>query len=350
MEHESQVHSKQHDNESLALVRVGPMVNLPFLLRSFNVEPAPVFASQGISLSEYEDPDHKISYLKASRLLAACTKATGCPHFGLLIGDMAEPSHLGLPGFLVHAAPTVEQALKTLVETLDLHDEGGSASFDKGEEYSTLSYVVELRGAAALETINDLASVILCKIMRLLCGPNWSPNSVRLQRHEPLDRAPFRRIFRGPVYFNSTVNEVSFNSMCLAERPPTADALLFRHLMQEAELLHDLHRGELMHALPTVLQRGLLSGRFSAPEIADVFGFHERTLHRRLRAAGTTFRQELDEARRNLSEQLLANTSLAVGDIATALGYADASGFIRAFERWCGSSPAAWRKENFLRQ
>ena len=53
---------------------------------------------------------------------------------------------------------------------------------------------------------------------------------------------------------------------------------------------------------------------------------------------------------RKLGEQLLANTSLAVGDIATALGYADASGFIRAFERWCGSSPAVWRKENFMRQ
>lgn len=332
------------------MVRVGPLVNLPFLLRSFDVDPAPVFASLGIKLSEFEDPDHKYPYLQASRLLAACVEATGCEYLGLLLGEMAEPSHLGIPGFLVHAAPTVEQALSSLVETLDIHDEGGTAKFDKGDDYSTLNYVIELRGAEAVEAINDLASVMLCKIMRLLCGSNWSPNYVHLQRREPADRAPYRRVFRGPVYFNSTVNEVGFSSLCLADRPPTADALLFRHLMQEADLLHDLHRGELMHALPTVLQRGLLSGRFSAPEIADVFGFHERTLHRRLRAAGTSFRQELDLARRKLSEQLLESTSLAVCDIAIALGYADASGFIRAFERWCGNSPAAWRRENLLNQ
>ena len=243
------------------MVRVGPMVNLPFLLRSFGVDPAPVFASCGFRLSELEDPDHKYPYVQASRLLAACLEETKHPELGLLIGEMAEPSHLGIPGFLVHAAPTVEQALGTLVETLDLHDEGGSAAFEKGDEYSTLSYVVELQGAEALEVINDLASVMLCKIMWLLCGSNWSPNYVRLQRHEPSDRGPYRRIFRCPVYFNSTVNEVSFNSLYLAERPPSADALLFRHLMREAEMLHDLHRGELMHALPSILKRGLLAGR-----------------------------------------------------------------------------------------
>ena len=350
MKFSSQVHSKQYHSDGMAMVRVGPMVNLPFLLRSLGVDPAPVFGSTRIRLVEFQDPNHKVPYREASHLLAACVEATGRPELGLLLGEMAEPSHLGIPGFLAHAAPNVNLALKSLIETLDLHDEGGTASFEEGDEYSSLGYAVELEGVEALEVINDLASVMLCKIMRLLCGANWTPKSVRLQRHEPPDRAPYRRVFRGPVYFNSTVNEVSFSSLCLADRPPTADALLFRHLMREANLLHDLHRGELMHALPTVLQRGLLSGRFSAPDIAEVFGFHERTLHRRLRAAGTSFRQELDEARRKLSEQLLSSTSLAVGDIATALGYADASGFIRAFERWCGSSPAVWRKETFLRQ
>jgi AraC-like DNA-binding protein len=283
-----------------------------------------------------------------SLLLGDCVERTSCEHLGLLLGQMAEPSHLGMPGFLAHTAPSVEVALRSLVETLDLHDEGGSASFEPGKTCSSMSYTVELEGVAALEVINDLSGVMICKIMWLLCGPEWTPLSVKLQRREPADRGPYRRMFRAPVYFDSPRCEVMFNNYCLERQPPTADALLFRHLMQEAQMLHDLHQGEVTHALPSVLQRGLLSGHFSAPEIAEVFGMHERTLHRRLRAAGTSFRQELDTARRRLSEQLLTNTSLAVGDIATALGYADASGFIRAFDRWCGTTPASWRKQNFL--
>jgi len=49
-----------------------------------------------------------------------------------------------------------------------------------------------------------------------------------------------------------------------------------------------------------------------------------------------------------VSEQLLGSTSLPVCDIANALGYADSSGFIRAFQRWSGTSPSSWRKHNNL--
>ena len=105
-------------------------------------------------------------------------------------------------------------------------------------------------------------------------------------------------------------------------------------------------RQELMEELPAVMRRGLLSEEFSAREIAGVFGLHERTLHRRLQSAGTSFRRELDSARMCVGEQLLGSPSLPVIDVASALGYADSSGFIRAFQRWSGCSPSAWRKLN----
>ena len=98
---------------------------------------------------------------------------------------------------------------------------------------------------------------------------------------------------------------------------------------------------ELMEELPATLRRGLLTEPFAAHHIAG-------TLHRRLRAAGTSFRQELDQARMSVSEQLSGSTSLPVCDIANVLGYADSSGFIRAFQRWCGTTPSSWRKRNSL--
>ena len=42
--------------------------------------------------------------------------------------------------------------------------------------------------------------------------------------------------------------------------------------------------------------------------------------------------------------ELLARTDIAVSDVAAALGYATPSAFVRAFRRWTGSSPSAWRK------
>ena len=126
--------------------------------------------------------------------------------------------------------------------------------------------------------------------------------------------------------------------------PPSVDHLLYRYLEQKAQNLHQLQHHELVEELPAVLVKGLLTDQFAAHQIADTFGIRERTLHRRLQRAGTTFRKELDRARESVSQQLLGSTTLPVYDIASSLGYADTSGFIRAFQRWSGTSPASWRK------
>ena len=42
---------------------------------------------------------------------------------------------------------------------------------------------------------------------------------------------------------------------------------------------------------------------------------------------------------------MLANTTMDVGQIAAALDYAEASAFTRAFRRWSGTTPAAWRAQ-----
>ena len=48
--------------------------------------------------------------------------------------------------------------------------------------------------------------------------------------------------------------------------------------------------------------------------------------------------------RRDLALQLLAGSALSVADIASRLGFEDASTFYRAFRKWTGSAPGAWRQ------
>jgi AraC-like DNA-binding protein len=325
---------------------VGPLVNLAPLVRSLGCDPGPVFRQSGFSLEEFEDPDHWMPYLRSSRLLANCVDATGCDQLGLLLGQKASPSHLGMAGFLLRAAPNVGEALKAFVENLDLHDEGGVATLDIGPEFTSLGFALHLPGLSATEQICDLSIVMMYKVMRALCGDDWAASTVRLQRTEPEDWEPYRRYFRSTLFFNSTECAISFKSQCLRDTSPSADKLLYKYLTEKAGSLHDIHRSDLLENLPAVMIKGLLTEKSAAHQIADMFGLRERTLHRRLRSAGTSFRHELDQARKLVSEQLLGNTTLPVCDVASALGYADSSGFIRAFKRWNGISPTSWRKQN----
>ena len=111
-------------------MRVGPMGQIPSLLRTFGIDPVPIFNDTGFTLEQFKDPDLQISYLKASRLLSRCVTPSGCKHFGLLLGQSTSPSLLGMPGFLIHSAPDVAHALNDLLNNLDLHDTGGSLTLN----------------------------------------------------------------------------------------------------------------------------------------------------------------------------------------------------------------------------
>jgi len=62
-------------------------------------------------------------------------------------------------------------------------------------------------------------------------------------------------------------------------------------------------------------------------------------------AEGTSFRHELEQVRYTVSQQLLSGTTAILAEIATSIGYTDASAFSRAFKRWSGVTPAQWRAQ-----
>ena len=96
-------------------------------------------------------------------------------------------------------------------------------------------------------------------------------------------------------------------------------------------------------AVRDVLRTALLTGHASADYVADMFSMHRRTLNRHLSACGVTFAELVDEGRFEISRRMLEYSDLDVKQIAAALDYADASAFTRAFKRWSGTTPVAWR-------
>jgi AraC-like DNA-binding protein len=69
-----------------------------------------------------------------------------------------------------------------------------------------------------------------------------------------------------------------------------------------------------------------------------------RVLQRRLSEFGLTYSQLVDEVRLELARRLFENSRLNLSDIAQELGYSDAAHFTRAFVRWTGVTPSAFRR------
>jgi AraC-like DNA-binding protein len=71
-----------------------------------------------------------------------------------------------------------------------------------------------------------------------------------------------------------------------------------------------------------------------------------RSLQRRLREEGTTFRNLVDEVRRDLAQDYIGDPGISLMEVAFVLGFSVYSSFSRAYKRWTGMSPGEGRRES----
>lgn len=100
----------------------------------------------------------------------------------------------------------------------------------------------------------------------------------------------------------------------------------------------------LEQAVRARLRDTLHAGGESAARVARTLGMSERTLHRRLRARDTTWREVIDRFRSDESQRMLSE-GLPLAEVAERVGFSDQSTWQRAFRRWTGRSPGRWLRE-----
>lgn len=325
-------------------VRVAPLLALPDLLREFGVTPGPLLRQCGLAEGVLSHPENSMPFEILGRLLKTCARATACAHFGLLLGQRSDASAFGALGFFIRNAPDVATALKELVKHLDLHDRGATSFLQVSEQTTVLGYELCQPDIEGSDQINDGALAIAWNMMRTLCGPEWLPVEVRFRRAPPSDIAAWQQFFRAPLRFNAEHSALVFRSSFLTQKVPLADPLLRHYFMQR---IHEMRRYSDQTLQEKAHQALLLligSKRCTLDQLASHFSMHPRTLNRRLKDAGTSFRELHHRARHETARSLLRDSGNSIETIATLLGYSGASAFNRAFAGWEGAPPATWRR------
>ncbi|MDQ4422217.1 helix-turn-helix domain-containing protein [Sphingobium sp. DEHP117] len=157
--------------------------------------------------------------------------------------------------------------------------------------------------------------------------------------HKPSNMAAYEAIIGVPVRCGCSRNRLSGpTSVVSAPLQARFVSRIDAHL-RLAELTLDEVRTErsIVDRVRQILDGpGGLS--LDASEAARILNVSERSLRRRLSSAGTSFAVLADDSRLKLA--LLYLQSLPVSEVASLLGYHDASTFRRAFRRWSGHSPS----------
>jgi len=335
--------TEQRQGAAQATLRIGATIGVPGVLRGLGADPVRLLSEVGLELKLFDDPNNRISYLARGRLFAHCVDQTACPHFGLLVGQQAGLHSFGLVGLLAKYSPNVGSALRSLVRYMHLHVRGATTTLSVGSDLATLEYQIYQTRAMGNDQVGDGAVAVAFNIVRDLCGSDWKPVEARFAHREPENAEPFQKFFQAPLRFDTEQYAVVFSEHWLNRRLPDASPELRRLLQQEIDKLEVRLEDNFLEQVRSLLRTTLVTGHSSADQVAELFSMHRRTLNRHLNSVGTSFRKLADEVRFEIARQLLEDSAMEIIQIASLLGYSNASAFTRAFRRWSSTTPARWR-------
>ena len=321
-------------------------MGVPEVLRSLGADPVEVLSAVGIGVELFDNPNNRISFVARGRMMAHCAARTGCPHFGLLVGEKAGLSSFGFVGLLARYSPNVELALGSLIRFMHLHVKGATTTLAVEPGLAVFEYQIYQAGALGNDQVGAGAVAVAFNILRDLCGGDWKPVEVRFAHRKPEELVPFHQFFGVPLRFDSEQYAVVFSDAWLRHRLSDTSPELLGLLQQQIDKLEVKEEEDFVAQVRSLLRTTLVTGHSSAAQVAELFSMHRRTMNRRLNAHGTSFHELVDEIRFEIARQSLEDSALEIIQIALLLGYSNVSAFTRAFRRWSATTPARWRAEH----
>lgn len=289
------------------------------------------------------DPDGRIPLLSLYDVIEAATAATGDECLGLHLATELDLDDLDALGFLMITSSTFGTSLERMLRYQRLWNDGERYAMEvKGE---TVHFTYEQYGPRR-PAHAQLAQLAFCDFVvnggRMI--PGLEVDAVRFRQPRPPDASEYDKVLGVPVAFGVPLDQVLFQARLLDLPLPDAKAALCRFFERYADerLARLPTTGSFLERVRGLLRQGLPDGKVKLEHVAAELHMSPRTLQRRLGDEGTSLHSELEEIRRQQALYFL-ESGAAIAELSWLLGYAEPSAFHRAFKRWTGTSPEAWR-------
>lgn len=282
------------------------------------------------------------SYVHA---MLAGVRECGDAGLGLAFGSRVGARGFGLLGIAASTAPTMQETIRYLTRLESMTSTLGDVHARRDADTVTLGW----RAAQPVPPVvieGILAGWV--SFGRFLLDGQAEVLGVSLA-HRVAPLHAYEAAFGCPVRFCSDGGGdgygVTLRSELLDAKPRFADPALNAAL---AGWLDDCAAASTGKTLTRHIV-ALLGARIPFSEadegnVANVLGMNRRSLQRRLQREGTRYRQVLDAARAQHAIVTLLRDAPALADLCGEVGYDEQSSLCRAFRKWTGYAPMAFRQ------
>lgn len=324
-------------------IRAYSMAALMQFLPEFGVNPQRACMDLGFTPEELLH-GAQISQRQAWSLIRRSLRLTGRADLGLETGRRQNLSHFGMVGLAMMAEPDLHQALTLAMRYYLQSGPLVGLDYEIGETFGIVSIVTPIRDATVQPfLVEEMVSSALA-LLKILLGPAFSFHAVEVSYKAPSHAARYQEVLGCPVRFACKKNHILINrdwfSVPLPGQSPIMAAQL-REVLEQHARDRDPVRGTTA-AIENLLNR-TGDASMTIGQAAEALNLSVRTLARRLTDANTSFSELRDRMCAGVARKLLYEERLTVAAAAERLGYSDARSFRRAFIRWFGESPGAFR-------
>ena len=313
-------------------------------LKSCGHNPAPLYEQAGINPELIHKPDVRLKVTNVDRLWHLVAELLNDPCFGVKMIAHWHPSRMGSLGYAWLVSTSLRTGMERLVRYMHVVTEAIDLKISNAPRGLTISLYID-PSVNKLPQQETLPLAIIMHMCRYNYGEELTAVDVSLAHEKPDCSKDISDYFKSPITYGTEISSITFSVKHVDKKLNTRnrtlalmhDDLLMRYLIE-------IKKGDFIEQIKSIIIDHLPDGHVTDQLVAKELNLSERSLQRKLKEKGTTFRTVLDDVREMVALQYIKDPVNRMSDIAFLIGFSEQSAFSRAFKKWTGISPLKYRE------
>ncbi len=325
----------------------GVMLKLAIMaLEKQGIDTEQVYKSINIQKPQWQDPTWRTPHNGQTKFWETVETLSGDPFIGLHLGEHMPVFRGQVVEYLFLSSPTFGEGLRRALGYQRLLTD--AMSFVVNEDDHTVTLQIKMNGSenGGIRQLNDCLLLNILKFFKWATDGKFHPVNIKFAHPRPESVTEYLRFFACPMSFDNVINTIEFEKELLDTPSLHAEPdLLKLHEQCAHDQMQRIERQDLVSQVRQLIGEMLDDGNANIERIAQRIGMSSRHLRRLLDEQGTSFNQLLAGYRFQLAKRLLADTKETIEEIVFLTGFSEPSTFYRAFKRWSGQTPLAYRND-----
>lgn len=291
--------------------------------------------------------DFSVDHNQLEVIWKSSIQSTGDELIGLRFGATMQIAALDAVGQIIQTSNTVKDALLQAASLIHLLTDMFSMQLLNNEKTCSIIFKKNKKFKNYPNTFNQMGDFLMAFTLHeldgLLLAP-LKPIKAEMPTYKEEFKFKYSEILSCPIQKKDTYS-LEFDNKHLDTRIITANydlqKLLLKHVANKEN--NYIHKGEFSAAIFNFLTANSYLFSISLEFVASNFNMSARTLQRRLKEEGVSYLQIVEDVKKSVAIHYIRNGNASVKEIAHILGYAETSGFAKAFKKWTGKTPSIFR-------